>query len=143
METVNNQSKAVVEENSMFRPKRRTSLVVILFLFMLLHQTDKYLIGPLTTPIMEEFGINEAQMGLVFTGALLVGGIFYPIWGYLFDRYARPKILALAALLWGCTTWLSAIARSFGLDVSRRAPVDETVERIRACLRRVDATHEH
>ena len=121
METVNNQSKAVVEENSMFRPKRRTSLVVILFLFMLLHQTDKYLIGPLTTPIMEEFGINEAQMGLVFTGALLVGGIFYPIWGYLFDRYARPKILALAALLWGCTTWLSAIARSFGIFIATRA----------------------
>ena len=38
---------------------------------------------------------------------------------------------------------VNAIARSFGLDVSRRAPVDETVERIRACLRRVDATREH
>jgi MFS family permease len=100
---------------------RKWSLVIILFVFMLLHQTDKYLIGPLTTPIMEEFGINEAQMGLVFTGALLVGGIFYPIWGYLFDRYARPKILALAALIWGSTTWLSAIAGSFGAFVATRA----------------------
>ena len=63
---------------------RKFSLVVILFLFMLLHQTDKYLISPLTTPIMEEFGINEAQMGFVFTGALLVGGIFYPLWGVPF-----------------------------------------------------------
>jgi len=104
------------------QPKsRRTSLVLILFLFMLLHQTDKYLIGPLSTPIMEAFGINEAQMGLVFTGALLVGGIFYPIWGYLFDRYARPKILALAALLWGATTWLSAITRGFGAFVFTRS----------------------
>lgn len=101
--------------------RRKRGTVVILFLFMLLHQTDKYLVGPLTTPIMEEFGINEAQMGLIFTGALLVGGIFYPIWGYLFDRYARPKILALAALLWGCTTWLSAIAKSFGVFVGTRA----------------------
>lgn len=100
---------------------RKVSLVAILFIFMLLHQTDKYLIGPLTTPIMEEFGINEAQMGLVFTGALLVGGIFYPIWGYLFDRYARPKILALAALVWGSTTWLSAIAGNFGIFVATRA----------------------
>ena len=100
---------------------RKFSLVVILFLFMLLHQTDKYLISPLTTPIMEEFGINEAQMGFVFTGALLVGGIFYPLWGYLFDRYARPKILALAALVWGSTTWLSAIARSFGIFIVTRS----------------------
>jgi MFS family permease len=99
----------------------KTSLVVILFTFMLLHQTDKYLIGPLTTPIMDEFGINEARMGLVFTGALLVGGIFYPIWGYLYDRFARPKILALAALIWGSTTWLSAIAGSFGIFVATRA----------------------
>jgi MFS family permease len=99
----------------------KTSLVVILFIFMLLHQTDKYLIGPLTTPIMDEFGINEARMGLVFTGALLVGGIFYPIWGYLYDRFARPKILALAALIWGSTTWLSAIAGSFGIFVATRA----------------------
>lgn len=100
---------------------RRTWLVLSLFIFMLLHQTDKLLISPLTTPIMDTFKINEAQMGLVFTGALLVGGIFYPIWGYLYDRYARPKILALAALIWGATTWLSAIAPNFGIFVATRA----------------------
>ncbi len=88
---------------------------------MLLHQTDKLLIGPLTTPIMDTFHIDEAQMGLVFTGALLVGGLFFPIWGYLYDRFARPKILALAALIWGATTWLSAIAPTFGLFVATRA----------------------
>jgi len=101
--------------------RRKRTTVVILFVFMLLHQTDKYLIGPLTTPIMEAFQINEAQMGLIFTGALLVGGIFYPIWGYLFDRYARPKILALAAFVWGSTTWLSAIAPNFGAFIATRA----------------------
>ena len=37
----------------------------------------KLLIGPLTTPIMETFGIDEAQMGAVFTGALIVGGLSY------------------------------------------------------------------
>ena len=121
MEIAKSQPKPAVDEKVIVTPKRRTSVVVILFIFMLLHQTDKYLIGPLTTPIMQEFGINEAQMGLVFTGALLVGGIFYPIWGYLFDRYARPKILALAALVWGSTTWLSAIAPGFGAFVATRA----------------------
>lgn len=34
---------------------------------------------------------------------------------------------------------VNAIARGFGLEVSRRASVEQTVERIRACLRRVDA----
>lgn len=54
----------------------RWFVVAVFFAFMLLHQSDKLLIGPLTTPIMETFGIDEAQMGAVFTGALIVGAIF-------------------------------------------------------------------
>jgi len=90
--------------------RHRWVVVAVLFSFMLLHQVDKLLIGPLTTPIMDTFGINEAQMGAVFTGALIVGAFMYPIWGILYDRFARAKLLALASLLWGLTTWLSAFA---------------------------------
>ena len=31
---------------------------------------------------------------------------------------------------------VNAIARDLGLEVSRKAPVEETIERIRACLQR-------
>ena len=93
----------------------------IFFGFMLLHQADMLLIGPLTTPIMETFHINEAQMGAVVTGALIVGGILYPVWGYLYDRYSRPKLLALASFIWGSTTWLSALAPTFPVFVATRA----------------------
>ncbi len=99
----------------------RWFVVAVFFVFMLLHQSDKLLIGPLTTPIMETFGINEAQMGFVFTGALLVGTLMYPLWGYLYDRYSRPKLLALASLIWGSTTWLSAIAPTFPTFLGTRA----------------------
>jgi len=93
----------------------------VFFIYMLLHQADKLLIGPLTTPIMEQFQIDEAKMGLVFSGAILVGAIFYPLWGYLFDRYSRAKLLALASLIWGSTTWISAIARTFPVFLGSRA----------------------
>jgi MFS transporter, Spinster family, sphingosine-1-phosphate transporter len=99
----------------------RWFVVAVFFAFMLLHQSDKLLIGPLTTPIMETFGIDEVQMGAVFTGALLVGAIMYPLWGYLYDRYARSKLLALASFIWGCTTWLSAIAPTYPTFVVTRA----------------------
>jgi MFS family permease len=88
---------------------------------MLFHNADKLLIGPLTTPIMEEFGINEAQMGAVVTAALLVATIFYLVWGYLYDRFARSKLLALASFIWGCTTWLSARAPNYAVFVATRA----------------------
>jgi MFS family permease len=96
-------------------------VVVIFFSFILLHQSDKLLISPLTTPIMETFGINEAQMGAVFTGALLVGAFMYPLWGYLYDKYARSKLLALASFIWGSTTWLSAIAPNYKTFLATRA----------------------
>jgi MFS family permease len=118
MNTANNAQ--IIEQGRVTR-RRRAWLVFVLFTFMLLHQTDKLLISPLTTPIMESFKINEMQMGFVFTGALLVGGIFFPVWGYLFDRFARPKILALAAFIWGATTWMSAIAPNFGTFIATRA----------------------
>jgi len=99
----------------------RWFVVAILFAFMLLHQADKLLIGPLTTPIIETFDITKAQMGAVFTGALIVGAVLYPVWGYLYDRYARPKLLALASFIWGSTTWLSAIVPTYPLFVVTRA----------------------
>jgi predicted MFS family arabinose efflux permease len=99
----------------------RWFVVVVFFIFMLLHQSDKLLIGPLTTPIMETYGIDEVQMGAVFTGALLVGAVLYPIWGYLYDRYARSKLLSLASFIWGSTTWLSAIAPTYPLFLASRA----------------------
>ncbi len=103
------------------RSKYRWFVVGVFFAFMLLHQADKLLIGPLTTPIMETFQINEAQMGAVFTGALIVGAILYPLWGVLYDRYARAKLLALASLIWGATTWLSAIAPTYPAFLATRA----------------------
>jgi MFS family permease len=103
-------------------------VVGVFALFMLLHQSDRLLISPLTTPIMESFGINEAQMGLVSTGALVVGTLFYPLWGVLYDRFARAKLLALASFIWGSTTWLSAIAPSFPIFLGTRAStgIDDT-----------------
>lgn len=99
----------------------RWFVVSVFFLFMLLHQSDKLLIGPLATPIMETFGIDEALMGAVFTGALIAEAAFYPLWGYLYDRYARAKLLALASLIWGSTTWLSAIAPTYPAFLASRA----------------------
>ncbi len=103
------------------KSRYRWFVVFVLFVFMLLHQADKLLIGPLTTPIMETFGINKAQMGAVFTGALVVGAILYPLWGYLYDRYARSKLLAVASFLWGSTTWLSAIVPTYPAFLATRA----------------------
>ena len=103
------------------KSSNRWTVVVIFAFFMLLHQSDKLLIGPLTPNIIAEFGITKTQMGAVLTGALIVGTVLYPLWGYLYDRFARVKLLALASLIWGSTTWLSAIVRTYPGFLATRA----------------------
>jgi len=103
------------------RSSYRWFVVGVFFLFMLLHQADKLLIGPLTTPIMEEFGINEAQMGAVSSLAIGVAAVLYLVWGYFYDRYARAKLVALASFIWGSTTWLNALAPNYPTFLATRA----------------------
>jgi MFS family permease len=99
----------------------RWFVVGLFFSFMLLHQTDKLLIGSMADLIKNDFGVSLRQWGLVSTVALVVGTIMYPIWGYLYDRYARSKLLSLASFLWGSTTWLNALAPNFGVFLATRA----------------------
>lgn len=108
--------------------KYRWTALITFFVFELIHNIDKLLLGPLTTPIMETFKINEAQMGAVTTGALIVGTALYPVWGYLYDRFARPKLLALASLIWGLTTMLSASVTSYTAFLFTRSStgIDDT-----------------
>jgi MFS family permease len=103
------------------KSRYRWFVVLIFFCFVLLHQADKLLIGPLTTPIMEGFGINEAQMGAVSSLALIVAAILYPVWGYLYDRFSRSRLLALASFIWGSTTWLNALAPNYPTFLITRA----------------------
>lgn len=96
-------------------------VVIVFFLFIFLHQTDKLLIGSLQNPISESFGLNGKQWGLINAGALVIGTLLYPLWGYLYDRYARAKLLALASFIWGATTWMSSIVRTFPQFLVTRA----------------------
>lgn len=103
------------------KSRYRWYVATVMFLFLLLHQADKLLIGPLTTAIMDDFQINEAQMGAVSSLALVVAALLYPVWGYLYDRYARNKLLSLASLIWGGTTWLNAVVRTYAAFLVTRS----------------------
>jgi MFS family permease len=95
-----------------FNRAARTS-VTLFFIFMLLHQTDKLLIGPLQNQVMGTFNMTYTQWGAINTGALVVGSLLYPVWGWLNDRKNRGKILSLASMIWGLTTWMSAVVKTF------------------------------
>ncbi len=96
-------------------------VIVVFFLFMLLHQTDKLMIGSMQTPISTTFGLNDLQWGMINSGSLIVASLLYPVRGYLCDRFSRARLLALASFIWGATTWLSSIAKTFPQFLVTRA----------------------
>lgn len=109
-------SEAVTTSTPKISRSAKTT-VIVFFIFMLLHQTDKLLIGPLANDIMTTFHMDPKldvdKWGLINTVTLIVGTALYPLWGWLSDRYNRAKLLAAASFIWGSTTWLSAFAPRF------------------------------
>lgn len=103
------------------RPPSSAVTIAIVTGFLLVHQVDKFLVAPLATPIMEEFGIGEDKMGLTATAAILVGLVLLPLWGYLGDRLSRPRVVAAASGIWGATTLLTAVAPNYGSFLAARA----------------------
>jgi predicted MFS family arabinose efflux permease len=47
--------------------------------------------------------------------------VLYPLWGYLYDRFSRARLLSLASLIWGGTTMLNASAPSYPFFLVTRA----------------------
>ena len=102
----------------------RWYVAAVSFTFMLLHQADKLFTGPLTSSIVADFHTNEAQMGAVSSLAIAVASLFLPVWGYLYDRYPRPKLLALASVISGTTPWFNALAPTCPVFLATRSTTE-------------------
>jgi MFS family permease len=88
-------------------------VTLVFFIFVVLHYADKFLISPLLPLVRDEFRLGYTELGAIETGTILVAVAFMPIWGYLFDKYARPILVALASAVWGGTTILSTFSGNY------------------------------
>ncbi|MCX8200627.1 MAG: MFS transporter [Candidatus Caldarchaeum sp.] len=96
-------------------------VAVVLFVFRSLHQTDIYVISVVLPQILDEFQITYTLAGAMFTATTVLAVVFYPVWGYFFDRYSRRLLLSLTGILWGLTTMISTIPRTFAGFLTARA----------------------
>jgi MFS family permease len=103
------------------RKNYRWFVFFIFMLFMLLHQSDRLLIGSLEKPVEATFNIGVKEWGWINTGALIVAALFYPFWGWAADKWSRSKLIALASFIWGATTWFGAIAPTYPWFLAARS----------------------
>ena len=89
------------------------AIAIIFFIFLTFHQADRFIISAITPQLLDEFKVSYSAMGFLFSATVLVAVVLYPVWGFLYDRYSRRLLVSLAAIIWGLTTWLNALSRSF------------------------------
>jgi ACS family hexuronate transporter-like MFS transporter len=88
-------------------------VAAVLFLFRSFHTADQFVISVVLPQIIDEFHISYTSAGLIFTATFLVAFALYPVWGYLFDRYSRRTLISISGIIWGVTTWLNTVPRTF------------------------------
>lgn len=103
------------------RKNYRWFVFAVFLMFMLLHQSDRLLIGSLEKTVEETFKIGVKEWGWINTGALIVGALFYPFWGWAADKWSRSKLISLASFIWGITTWFGAIAPTYPWFLAARS----------------------
>ena len=97
------------------------ALLLVLTLFCIEKFVGRQILAVMIEPIKAEFGLTDAQMGLLtgFAFALVftLTGISA---GRLADKVNRTNLLALSAVFWGITTAVSGLATGFIMLVIMR-----------------------
>ncbi|XP_017049497.1 protein spinster isoform X2 [Drosophila ficusphila] len=97
--------------------------VPVLCFVNLINYMDRFTIAGVLTDVRQDFDIGNDSAGLLQTVFVISYMICAPIFGYLGDRYSRPRIMAVGVALWSTTTLLGSYMQDFGWFMTFRALV--------------------
>jgi MFS transporter, Spinster family, sphingosine-1-phosphate transporter len=101
----------------------RTALAV-LTLINLFNYLDRWIIAALVESIKHsELRLSDKQIGLLFSGFIVVYLFTAPVFGSLGDTKSRTRLLAFGVAVWSLATALAGLARSYTSLLLARATV--------------------
>ena len=101
----------------------RTALAV-LTLINLFNYLDRWIIAALVESIKHsELSLSDKQIGLLFSGFIVVYLFTAPVFGSLGDTKSRTRLLAFGVAVWSMATSLAGLARSYTSLLLARATV--------------------
>src|SRR5262245_22584528 len=87
--------------------------LVLLFAVNLLNFFDRQLPGVLGEPIRKEFGLTDAELGMIGTAFTLVyAAVGLPI-GRLADVWIRTRLISIGVIVWSVLTAVSGMVTSY------------------------------
>lgn len=96
-------------------PARRHALLALALLFGVnfLNYIDRYVIAAVAVLIQRDFGLRDAQMGLVGSMFMVAYIAASPFTGVMGDRWPRFWLVGGGVLVWSLATVLSGLAGSY------------------------------
>jgi MFS family permease len=86
----------------------------VLGLVIMVDQVDQNIVRGLVTPLKQDLGISDFQIGMLLSSFVLVNGLITVPAGYLADRWNRSRTIGHTVMAWSGITALSGLFRSFG-----------------------------
>jgi MFS family permease len=93
----------------------------MLGLVIMIDQVDQNVVRGLVTPLKEDLGISDFQIGILLSAFVLVNGVVTIPAGYLADRWNRTRTIGHTVIVWSGITALSGAFRNYGWLVGVRA----------------------
>jgi MFS family permease len=93
----------------------------VLGLVIMIDQVDQNVVRGLVTPLKEDLGLSDFQIGILLSAFVLVNGVVTVPAGYLADRWDRTRTIGHTVVAWSGITALSGLFRSYGWLVGVRA----------------------
>lgn len=88
----------------------------ILFISIVAVGMGQTLFSALLPPIARNLGLNEVQVGLIFTFAAICWTIFSPMWGRLSDRIGRKPVILVGMLAFSISTGSFGFLLEYGIE---------------------------
>ena len=85
----------------------------ILFLLNLFNYIDRQVLYAVFPLLQTDLRLHDWQLGALASAFMLVYMCYAPLAGYLADRFPRPKLISMSALVWSLATLASGAAKNF------------------------------
>ena len=90
-----------------------TAAIVFFTLVNILNYLDRYILAACLPSVAASLDLSHAQSGFLFAAFVPGYVLFAPIFGYLGDRFPRPRLMAAGVAIWSLATLATALAPDF------------------------------
>lgn len=88
-------------------------LLLLLTGINLVNYLDRYVVAAILEPLGRELQLSDAQLGRLTFVFIAVYMCAAPVFGYLADRFNRPRLVAAGVTLWSLATVAAAFVHSY------------------------------